>query len=114
MAIYTSVFLSGVDQTTATGATGSGAATTNRTVTTSSSLATSAGDMVILGAMCGNSGSYTLNNSFTEGTDQVLSNNSATGVAGHKSATGANETPSATYSSTSNRQTIIGLVVKHQ
>jgi hypothetical protein len=68
--------------------------------------------MVILAATCGNRGSYTLNNNFIEGTDQQMA--SSTGVTGHKSATGANETPSATYSSTINRQMIIGLVVKHQ
>jgi len=109
---YSSVFLANVNQTTATGATGSGGKTSNP-VTTSSSLATSSGDMVILGATCGNSGSYTLNNSFIEGNDQQISG-TVTGVTGRKSATGANETPSATYSSTINRQMIIGLVVKHQ
>jgi hypothetical protein len=67
--------------------------------------------MVILGATCGNSGSYTLNNSFIEGTDQKMSS-TATGVTGRKLATGANETPSATYSSTINRQMIIGFVLK--
>jgi hypothetical protein len=67
--------------------------------------------MVLLAATCGNSGSYTLNNSFIEGTDQQI-NGTVTGVTGRKSATGANETPSATYSSTINRQMIIGLVVK--
>jgi hypothetical protein len=66
--------------------------------------------MVLLAATCGNRGSYTLNNSFIEGTDQQMA--SSTGVTGRKSATGANETPSATYSSTINRQMIIGLVVK--
>ena len=108
---YTSVFLSNVNQTTATGATSSGGSTTNPV--TASALATSSGDMVILGATCGNAGSYTLNNSFIEGNDQQI-NNTVTGVTGRKSATGANETPSATYSSTINRQMIIGLVVKHQ
>jgi hypothetical protein len=106
---YSSAFFSNVNQTTSTGATGTGGSTTNP-VTTSSSLATSSGDMVILGATCGNVGTYTLNNSFIEGTDQQMS--SATGVTGRKLATGANETPSATYSSTINRQMIIGFVLK--
>jgi hypothetical protein len=108
---YSSVFLSGVNQTTATGATSSGGSTTNPV--TASALATSSGDMVIDAATCGNAGSYTLNNSFIEGTDQQI-NGTVTGVTGRKLATGANETPSATYSSTINRQMIIGLVVKHQ
>jgi glucuronoarabinoxylan endo-1,4-beta-xylanase len=108
---YSSVFLSNVNQTTATGATGSGGSTTNPVTT--SALATSSGDMVIDAATCGNAGSYTLNNNFIEGTDQQMGG-TATGVTGRKSATGANETPSATYSGTINRQAIIGLVVKHQ
>jgi hypothetical protein len=107
---YSSVFLGNVDQATPTGATGTGGRTSNP-VTTSSSLATVSGDMVILAATCGNAGSYTLNNGFTEGNDQQISG-TVTGVTGHKAATGANETPSATYSSTINRQMIIGLVVK--
>jgi hypothetical protein len=110
-AAYASVFLSNVDQTTPTGATGNGGSTSNP-VTTSSSLATNDGDMVILGATCGNAGSYTLNNGFTEGTDQQMGYGTITGVTGHKSATGASETPSATYSSTINRQMIIGFVLR--
>jgi lysophospholipase L1-like esterase len=108
---YSSVFLANVNQTTATGATGNGGRTSNPVTT--SALATSSGDMVLLGATCGNAGSYTLNNSFIEGNDQQIGG-TVTGVTGRKSATGANETPSATYSSTINRQMIIGLVVKHQ
>jgi hypothetical protein len=38
-------------------------------------------------------------------------NSTATGVAGYKSATGAAETPSATYNTGPNRQVIIGFVV---
>ncbi|MBN1392263.1 MAG: endo-1,4-beta-xylanase [Sedimentisphaerales bacterium] len=108
---YSSVFLGNVNQTTSTGATGTGGSTSN-TVTTSASLATSDGDMVILSATCGQSGSYTLNYSFIEGNDQTMGG-TATGVTGHKSATGTSETPSATWSGSSiNRQMIIGFVVK--
>jgi glucuronoarabinoxylan endo-1,4-beta-xylanase len=109
-AAYSSAFFSSVNQTTSTGATGTGGTTSN-TVTTSSSLATSSGDMVVLGATCGNEGSYTLNNGFIEGTDQPFGG-TVTGVTGHKSATGANETPSATYTGGVNRQMIIGFVIK--
>ena len=66
--------------------------------------------MVFVAATCGNSGSYTLNNGFTEGIDQTMGG-TATGVTGHKLATGASETPSADYSATANRQVIIGFVV---
>ncbi len=108
---YSSVFLSNVKQTTATGAIGSGGGTRNPITTPA--LATSSGDMIIDAATCGNAGSYTLNNGFTEGIDQQIGG-TVTGVTGRKSATGANETPSATYSGAINRQAIIGLVVKHQ
>jgi GH35 family endo-1,4-beta-xylanase len=106
---YSSAFFSNVDQTTSVRATGTGGSTTNPVTT--SALATNNKDMVILGATCGNSGSYTLNNNFIEGTDQTMSS-TATGVTGHKPATGAAETPSATYSGTINRQCIIGFVVQ--
>jgi hypothetical protein len=66
--------------------------------------------MVIVAATCGNSGSYTLGSGFTEGIDQTMGG-TATGVTGHKHATGATETPSATHTSL-NRQVIIGFVVK--
>ena len=68
--------------------------------------------MVIVGATCGNLGTYTLNSGFTEGTDQAVGTNGHTGVTGHKLATGVAETPSATYATGPNRQVIIGLVVK--
>ena len=67
--------------------------------------------MVIVAATCGNPGSYTLGTGFTEGTDQSM-NSTATGVTGHKAATGTPETPSADFSATLNRQVIIGFVIK--
>ncbi len=112
---YASVFLGNVDQTALVGASDS-AGTTSSTPNpiTTSALATDNGDMVIVAATCGNNGSYTLNNGFTEGTDQSVGTNGHTGAAGHKLATGVPETPSATYSSTVNRQVIIGFVVNAQ
>jgi hypothetical protein len=106
---YASVFLSNVNQTTPTGATGGGEGTSNPVTTPA--LATNNGDMVILGATCGNLGTYTLNNGFTLGVNQ--SSASSTGATGYKSATGASETPSASHNNISgNRQVIIGFVVK--
>lgn len=104
---YSSVFLSNVNQTTSIGATGTGGSTSNPVTT--SSLATSDGDMVIDAATCGNSGTYTLNNGFT----QIIheSSGSSTGVTGYKSATGSNETPSVQHSAV-NRHVIIGFVVQ--
>jgi len=106
---YASVFFGNVDQTSSIGASASGGSTSDPVTT--AAIATNDGDMVINAATCGNQGSYTLNNSFIEGTDQTMGG-TATGVTGRKLATGAAETPSADYSSTVNRQTIIGFVVK--
>ncbi|MBN1392762.1 MAG: right-handed parallel beta-helix repeat-containing protein [Sedimentisphaerales bacterium] len=106
---YSSVFLSNVDQAALAGASASNGSTSNPIAT--ASLSTGDGDMVILAATCGNEGTYTLNNGFTEGTDQTMGD-TATGVTGHKPATGAAETPNANYSGTINRQVIIGFVVR--
>jgi hypothetical protein len=109
---YSSVFLQNVNQTTLVGATDSNGTTSSAVNPIKTNpLSTGNGDMVIVAATCGNSGSYTLNNGFIEGTDQAI-NSTATGVTGRKPATGASETPSATHSSTINRQVIIGFVVK--
>ena len=105
---YSSAFFSDVLQAALVGATASNNSTTNPVTT--SALATSDGNMVVLGATCGSSGSYTLNNGFTEGTDQTM-NSTATGVTGYKAATGVSETPSATFSGTP-VQVIVGLVIQ--
>jgi len=104
---FSSVFLQNVDQTSAAGASASNGGTT-ATVSTSA-LSTSDGDMVVLAATCGNTGTYSVNNGFTEAIE--LSMTSADGVAGYKAATGANETPSITHSNV-NRQVVIGFVVQ--
>jgi GH35 family endo-1,4-beta-xylanase len=114
---YSSVFLQNVDQTTSVGATASNSTNSGTDpISTSTSLATNNGDMVITGATCNNQGTYTLGGGFTEGpsTDQQFGDGTTggTGVAGYKAATGANETPSADYSSTVGRQVIIGFVVQ--
>lgn len=108
---YASVFLSNVDQTDLVGETDSDETTSGTNPIATGSLSTNEGDMVIVAAVCGNNGSYTLNNGFTETTDQSVGSNGLTGVTGHKSATGADETPSATFSGSVNRQAIIGLVI---
>ncbi|MBN1392717.1 MAG: hypothetical protein JW947_07935, partial [Sedimentisphaerales bacterium] len=112
---YTSVFLSNVNQATSIGASdkNSTVSSTPNPITTSA-LSTEDGDIVIVGVTCGSVGSYTLNNGFTEGTDQQFGDTSGgTGAAGHKKTpTGSSETPSATYNTGPNRQAIIGFVVK--
>jgi hypothetical protein len=106
---FTSVFMQNVNQTSPVGASASNGGTT-ATVSTSA-LSTNDGDMVVLAATCGNTGTYSVNNGFTEAIE--LGMTSADGVAGYKAATGANETPSVTHSNI-NRQVIAGLVVQTQ
>jgi hypothetical protein len=107
---YASVFLSNVNQSTPLGASATNSinASSPTTITTSA-LAANDGDMVILGATCGNPAGYTLNNGFTEALDQNMS--SSQGVTGYKVSIGANETPSATNAGP-NRQVITGFVIK--
>jgi chitodextrinase len=106
---YSSVFLENVNQTNLIGASASNGGST-ATVSTAT-LATTNGDMVIVAGTNGNTGTYSVNNGFTE--DIELSPSSADGVAGHKQATGVAETPSITHSSP-NRQVAIGFVVQAQ
>jgi hypothetical protein len=110
---YASVFLANVNQADSIGDSDSASTTSSTNPIQTGALTTEDGDMVLLGVTCGNNGSYTLNNGFTEGTDQAAGGSSGhTGAAGYKSATGASETPRATYSSTVNRQVIIGFVIQ--
>jgi GH35 family endo-1,4-beta-xylanase len=111
---YASVFLANVDQVYLIGATAKNFTTgTTPNPITTSALATNAGDMVIYGVTNGNIGTYNPNNSFNEGTDQQAGGTTGhTGETGYKLATGAAETPSATFVGTVNRQAIVGLVVK--
>lgn len=105
----TSVFLGNVDQANLIGDCATNGVTNAATIA-ASALATSNGDMVIAGATCTETGTYTPNNGFTEGVESPIS--SADGCGDYKSATGAAETPSVTHSSSMNRQAIIGFVVQ--
>jgi hypothetical protein len=105
---YISVFLGSVDQTDPIGESDDNSTTSSSTLTTSA-LNTNEGDMVFVGATCGNVSNYTINNGFTETIEIDMS--SSTGSSGYKSATGVPETPSVTTSNL-NRQVIIGFVVQ--
>jgi hypothetical protein len=105
---FSSVFLQNVNQTTPTAATDGNSTESSSTVATDA-LSTSDGDMVFVAGTCGNSGTYSVNNGFTEGIEIDIA--SADAVAGYKAATGANETPSITHSNV-NRQVVIGFVVQ--
>ena len=73
-------------------------------------LATANGDLVFVAATCGNTGSYSVNNDFTEGIELTISSSDA--VAGFKQATGTNEIPSITHSYL-NRQVVVGFVLQN-
>ncbi len=103
---YSSVFLRNVDQDNPTGA-GAANGGTSATLTTSA-LSTEDGDMVFVAGTCGNTGSYSVNNNFTEAVELTIT--SADGIAGYKKADGSDEIPSITHSDV-NRQVIIGFVV---
>jgi hypothetical protein len=107
---YASVFLGSVDQTDPIGETDSAITTSGTDPISTSALATNEGDMVILGATCGNAGNYTVTSGFTEGIENDMS--SSTGTTGYKSATGADETPGVDFGSTVNRQVIVGFVIQ--
>jgi PKD repeat protein len=106
---YSSVFLINVDQSLLTGASASNGSNNQATISTTA-LSTQDGDMVIVSSTSGNTGSYSVNNGFTEAVEHSIV--SSDGVDGYKSATGANETPSVTQQG-ANRQSIIGFVVRH-
>jgi unsaturated rhamnogalacturonyl hydrolase len=105
----TSVFLGNVEQANLIGDYATNGVKDAATIATSA-LATSNGDMVIAGATCTESGTYSPNSGFTEGVESPISN--ADGCVDYKFATGASETPSVTHSTSTNRQAIIGFVVQ--
>ncbi|MHC4675554.1 MAG: CotH kinase family protein [Planctomycetota bacterium] len=105
---YSSVFLSNVYQGDLVGASDSAVVLWTNTVATSP-LTTNEGDMVIVAATAGNNGGYQVDNGFTEAVE--LAPSGADGIAGYKSATGADETAQVTLSG-ANRQAIIGFVVQ--
>ena len=107
---FSSVFLANVDQSDPLGASDSNATTSVNTLATAA-LPAAEGDLVVVAATCGNTGSYSLNNGFTEHVELSLTSMDA--VAGTRSAGGPAETPSVTHSN-ANRQTIIGLVLQRE
>ncbi|MHC4721816.1 MAG: hypothetical protein ACYS6I_03810, partial [Planctomycetota bacterium] len=105
---YSSVFLGNVIQSIPIGASEGNGISSGYTVTTNP-LSTNNGDIVIVAGTHSNSGSYSVNNGFTEAIELWVV--SGDGIAGYKQATGVDETPSITHSSNS-RQVIIGFVVQ--
>jgi fibronectin type 3 domain-containing protein len=104
---YSSVFLQNANQATIIGATAS-ATITGATISTSA-LSNSPGDLAIDAATCSNTGTYSLTN-FTKIIEHTMT--SSDGVDGYISTSGSNVTPSATHSTTTGRQVLVGFVVK--
>ena len=105
---YSSVFLENVDQAVLIGDIDSNGTTNSNTLATGA-LYTHPGDLVVVAGTCGNAGTYSVDNDFTEALE--LSIQWADGVVGYKPAIGLAETPSITHSN-ANRQVIIGFVVR--
>jgi GH35 family endo-1,4-beta-xylanase len=108
-AAYISVFFANVDQAAPVDANASNGTMSGSTITTAE-LPTNNADMVIVAATCSGTGTYTVNNGFT--TAYELPITAADAVVGYKSATGFPETPSVTHVTSTNRQVIIGFVLK--
>lgn len=107
---YYSVFLQNVNQSSLIGASDGAGVTNNNTITTAA-LSTSNGDMVLEAATSSSTGTFTAYNGFTKDNDFSVSN--FDGMNGHKSATGASETPSVRHSDSTNvRHVLIGFVVQ--
>ena len=107
---YASVFLENVNQSDPIGDNESKEDKRKDTLSTKEVHA-NPGDMVLLAGTAGNTGSYSVNNGFTEGIE--LSITSADGVVGCQSADGTNITPSITHNDPK-RQVLIGFVVQVQ
>ena len=94
----------GVDQSTPIGDTSTNQSTTVDPITTP--VNTSSGDMAISNVLCGQGGTYTWGNGWTEGTDQQ-GGTTATMSNAEMASTGGTETASADYSASINRHVIV-------
>lgn len=104
---YSSAFLGNVNQDTLTGATAGAGGFTGTAAT--QGLPAEEGDLVIVAATCGNTGSYNPSSGFTK--EVELSMTSSDGITAQKTAPGGTEEiPSVTHSN-ANRQAVIGVVV---
>lgn len=112
--MYSHAFFSGIDQSDPIGdtATASTAAATPNPITTAA-LTTTAGDIVVTGAVAGNDGSYTPQNAFTLGNNQTASTTVTLGTAHKGPVAAGTETPSMSHSGP-NRQVIAGAVLNRR
>ncbi|MGI9657545.1 MAG: hypothetical protein ACR2OD_01450, partial [Gaiellaceae bacterium] len=110
--MYSHAFFGGVDQTTPTGdeATNTTDTATPNPIATAALTTSSGADMVVVGAVAGEDGSYTPQNSFTLGNNQTASTTVTLGTA-YKQAAAGTETPSMQHSGP-NLQVIAGAVLQ--
>ncbi len=111
--MYSHAFFDGVDQSDPIGdnaANRSAAATPNPITTTG--LTTVAGDVVVTGAVAGDTGTYTPQNGFSLGNNQTAGATTTLGTADKTAGAGA-ETPSMSHSGP-NRQVIAGAVLNRR
>jgi len=94
-----------VDQTTPIENTASNPTTTLDPVTATVNVVQDG--MSIAGATCGNNGSYTWGNGWTEGTDQTSGATTTMSTAHHQNSASGTDTASANHSSTINRQVLV-------
>ena len=106
---YASIFFANVNQVTPIGMS-DGNSTTSLSTLATDSLTTANGDLVFVAGTCGNTGSYSVNNGFTEGIELTIPSSDA--VAGYKPATGITEVSSITHSNL-NRQVVVGFVIQN-
>ena len=109
--MYSHAFFSGADQATPVGAqaTNSTASSTPNPITTSV-LANNSGDMIVVGAVSGNNGSYTPQNGFSLGNNQTAGVTTTLGTA-YNGTSGSAQTPSMQHSNP-NRQVIAAFVLR--
>lgn len=106
--IYSSAFYGNVDQTSPTGLIETNSFTGGGNTITTATLTTGSGDMIVAGTTCGNTGTFTPNNAFIEGTDANGATNSLHTM--YKTSTGVAETPSTTHTG-ANRLAIIAVEI---
>jgi hypothetical protein len=108
---YSSVFLSGVNQSTPIGGTATGSSTANGTVTITAApqLQVLTGELDIFSATNGGSGTYSVKNGFTEAIE--FSPQSADACVGYKAGSGQYEEAEVEHSK-ANRQVITSCVIQ--
>ena len=104
---YSSVFLSGVDQSSMVGQTSTGGSTT--TTAETSPLSNNDGDMAFVAGTCNADDDYSTINNFIESIE--VTPQSADGIAGYLPCTGTDVTPGVSHPSV-NRQSVIGFIIQ--